>query len=621
MREATAREPQLPPGRDRLPAGGLDFLALLARLLRRPRRGDRRLPVFWLVRPPSAADLMTVLRRLVGQGAHRRVPHAVVDVAALPEDADLSTVLRELHRQLCVEAFGAERIRFRHYPLADWLMHQSLNLGVEAEDNRAVLVRRLRDRRGQGTAGEPLAAGAGGDTTTIVSQVHPFVGLAFVPVAFTVIGGFLGIFRDAVAKTMEKPAGDVTLLDQLQTFGDWAKDGMVQTSATAFLLLFAILFFSVMLHVGLFDPLTRKILQIAKGDPLKVMIGTGIISAVVSLSGDGTTTTLIVCTALIPIYLKLGMRLMDLAVVLILMNTILNLLPWSGPTARVLAVMPSINPNDMLRALAPGMAVAIVFVMIVCVVIGIRERRRLGIQELSASDIDAIMRKGERTGDADGGEPDGTAVGTVQKSRVITTVNALLSVGALVLLVLGVFAPVYIFLVGTLLAFLINFPRIASLKAFIDSAAPDVLQTVIMVIGAGVFMGLFTNSGMSSAVAGSMVDVIPASLGSQWPIITALISAPGGFFISNDAFFYGVLPVLSEAGQSYGFSEFEVGYASLMGQAFHMLSPLTAFIYLLLNMTKQDLGEWQRAAAGWCLGIFVCLVGTAVLLGHVSLAG
>lgn len=468
-------------------------------------------------------------------------------------------------------------------------------------------------------------------------KIHPFVGLAFIPLAFTVLGAFLGVFTGAVGEALEKPASEVTLLDQFQAFGDWAKDGMVTTSATAFLLLFAILFFSVMLHVGVFDPITKRILKIAKGDPLKVMIGTGIISAIVSLSGDGTTTTLIVCTALIPIFKKLGMRLMDLAVVLILMNTILNLLPWSGPTARVLAVMPSIDPNEMLRALAPGMVASILFVMVVCVFLGFRERKRLGIQELTDAEIDQMMAdfdssRGISAGSADGpdeGGPGGagssgggTAVLTRRKKNtLVMTANAVLTIGSLVLLVLGVFAPVFIFLVATLLAFLINFPKISALKEFIDSASPDVLQTVIMVIGAGIFLGLFSNSGMSNAVAQSMVDFIPASFASQWPIITTLISAPGGFFLSNDGFFYGVLPVLSQAGQAYGFTEFEIGYASLMGQAFHMLSPLTAFIYLLLNMTGQDLGKWQRSAGKWALGIFIILIGVALLLGHIRIAG
>ncbi|MEU8113298.1 hypothetical protein [Micromonospora sp. NPDC048947] len=160
QRQATA-------GRERLPAGGLELFALLARLLRRPRRGDRRLPLVWLVRSDTA-DLMVPLRRFLGQGPRRRVPHAVLDADAPPGAGDVPALLRELHRQLSLEAFGAARLRFRHYPLADWLMQQSLNLGIDADDSRAALVRRLRDRRGPRT---PEALPSGGDAVSIVSQV------------------------------------------------------------------------------------------------------------------------------------------------------------------------------------------------------------------------------------------------------------------------------------------------------------------------------------------------------------------------------------------------------------------------------------------------------------------
>ncbi|MCM0678987.1 hypothetical protein NCC78_30600, partial [Micromonospora phytophila] len=114
-------------------------------------------------------DLMVLLRRFLGQGHRRRVPHAVLDAAAQPAGADVPALLRELHRQLSLEAFGAARLRFTHYPLADWLMHQSLSFGTDADDGRSALVRRLRDRRGQRTAGDPVPAG--GDAVGIASQV------------------------------------------------------------------------------------------------------------------------------------------------------------------------------------------------------------------------------------------------------------------------------------------------------------------------------------------------------------------------------------------------------------------------------------------------------------------
>ncbi|WP_433262634.1 hypothetical protein ACQPWR_23620 [Micromonospora vinacea] len=165
-RELTGQR-QSTAGRERLPAGGLELFALLARLLRRPRRGDRRLPLLWLVRSDTA-DLMVPLRRFLGQGPRRRVPHAVLDADVPPGAGDVPALLRELHRQLSLEAFGAARLRFRHYPLADWLMQQSLSLSIDADDSRAALVRRLRDRKGPRT---PEALPSGGDAVSIVSQV------------------------------------------------------------------------------------------------------------------------------------------------------------------------------------------------------------------------------------------------------------------------------------------------------------------------------------------------------------------------------------------------------------------------------------------------------------------
>ena len=135
-----------------------------------------------------------------------------------------------------------------------------------------------------------------------------------------------------------------------------------------------------------------------------------------------------------------------------------------------------------------------------------------------------------------------------------------------------------------------NYKSIKEQKARIQDNAGDALQVVILVFAAGIFMGLFTNSGMSDALAASLITFIPEQLGRFWGLIMAIVSAPGTFFLSNDAYYYGVLPVFAEAGYTYGFTALEIGTASLLGQAFHLLSPLVAFIYLLLNLTGLDMG-------------------------------
>ena len=483
----------------------------------------------------------------------------------------------------------------------------------------------------------------------MMKKMQPFTALLLVPLVFTLGGAFLGQYKDEVAlvkmqdsyeevyeayNALEStdPAtyaegsaelqviadyeaayaeaeASVGLWDQIAIIGDWTVDGVGQTSSTGIMLLFAILYFAIMLNAGLFDPVTRAMIRFAGGDPMKVLLGTAIVAACVSLNGDGTTTTLICCTAFIPIYKKLGLKMMNLGVLVILMNTIMNLLPWGGPTARVISVLqgqPGVDEQTILRALIPGMAVSIVYMLFVAVHLGLKERKRVGIQKISHDELMALTAPAS---------PEEEAL----KRPKNVWINAIMTITIVVMLVLGTFPSMFLFLVGTGLALMINYKKIKEQKARISDNAGDALQVVILVFAAGIFMGLFTNSGMSDALAESLIHLIPAQLGSFWGLIVAIVSAPGTFLLSNDAFYYGVLPVFAEAGYTYGFTALELGTASLLGQAFHLLSPLVAFIYLLLNLTGLDMGEWQRESAKWAVGIFVIFIAMAAITGSVPL--
>lgn len=435
-------------------------------------------------------------------------------------------------------------------------------------------------------------------------RLSPFTALIIVPLVFALIGSFLGLYPEQSMKLMEGS----TMLDQILVVGQWIKAGITKVAPTGVMLLFAILYFSIMLNAGVFDPVTKKMIQFAKGDPMKIVIATAVVAAAVSLNGDGTTTTLITCTAFVPIYKKLKMKLMNLAVVTVLMNTIMNLLPWGGPTARVISVLPELagRDNEVLAALAPGMIASVIYMLGVAAYLGLKERKRLGVTHLTAADIE------EMTAPQDEEE-------AALKRPKLFVINMLMTIALIVLLMSGLVPSIALFSVGTVLALLINYPKLKDQKQRIQDNAGDALQVVILVFGAGVFTGLFEGTGMAVALAESLASVIPTSLGRFWGLVVAVLSAPGTFFLSNDAFYYGVLPVLSKAGLQYGFTAIELGVASLLGQAFHLLSPLVAFIYLLLNLTGQDLGEWQKESAKWALGIFVIFIIVAALTNAVPL--
>ncbi|MGX6486592.1 CitMHS family transporter [Aerococcus sanguinicola] len=435
----------------------------------------------------------------------------------------------------------------------------------------------------------------------IRKKMSPFTALIGIPLIFALIAAVAGLFPVPNPEVEDAFINNPSLFERITSLGEFAVDGVGQTATTGIMLLFAILYFAIMLNAGMFDPITEKMIRFAKGDPVKILFATAFISMVVSLNGDGTTTTLIVCTAFIPIYKKLNLRMMNLAVLIILMNTIMNLLPWGGPTARAISVL-SLNDQEVIRALAPGMVISAIYVLGLSIFLGVREHKRVGIQELTEKDIQALTAAKSDEEQA-------------MKRPKLFWVNLIMTITLIFFLVSGWFPALFLFLTGTVLALIINYPDLKQQKNRIQENAGDAVQVVILVFAAGIFMGLFTGTGMADALAQSLTTIIPDSWGRAWGLITALLSAPGTFFLSNDAFYYGVLPVLYQTGTQYGYTALEIGVASLLGQAFHLLSPLVAFIYLLFNLTGVDMGEWQKESGKWALGIFIIFIAVAAITG------
>ena len=380
-------------------------------------------------------------------------------------------------------------------------------------------------------------------------------------------------------------------------------------AGTALMLLFAILYFGLMLSAGLFQPLVNLIVKVVKGDPLKVLVGTAILALGVSVDGDGSTTTLVVCAAMIPVYRKLNMKMMDLAVLIILSNSIMNLLPWGGPTARIITAL-KVDEGELLRAIIPGMIVASLWVIVVAVIRGLAERKRLGIVQLDTAGM-AQMIDTPHEDDAKFARPH------------LVWVNFALTILVMLELIFGgmwIFPKMnsaLIFAIALAIAFVINYPKQADQREIIEKYGSSAVQVIFMVLAAGVFMGVLAGTGMSNAMGEALATWIPERFGSHWPLIVALVSVPGTFLLSNDAFYLGVLPVLNQVGLKYGFSSMDIAIASTAGQAFHLLSPLVGFIYLLLQLTGVEMGKWQVQSAKWAIGIFVMFLLAMFTVGGV----
>ncbi len=426
--------------------------------------------------------------------------------------------------------------------------------------------------------------------------------------------------------------------------GDMIMDAIKSMSGTAALLMFAIMYFGLMIDVGLFDRLVAGIQKLVGNDPAKVIMGTALLTAVVSLDGDGSTTFIVVTAALLPIYQRLGLSPVVLTCVAGLTNGTLNIVPWGGPTARAAAAL-GVEASDIFVPMLPSLGIALVVIGIFAWQMGIAERRRMqrerpelwgtsfgggnitggkggktpgGMSGSPVAVLEAVTTKGNGT---EAATLDGTVLDPNRDTLRPKTFyfNLILTVAIMVLLVVDVLPLSYLFMVGTALALVVNFPKVSDQVKMISSHASEIIAVVSMVLGAAVLTGVLSGTGMVDAMSKWLVDIIPTSMGPYMAVITGLISIPATFLMSNDAFYFGILPVLTEAGAHFGVPAVDMARASITGQPVHMQSPLVPAILLLVSLARVDLGDHHKKVLWRALVVSLVMLASAVLLGVIQM--
>lgn len=193
--------------------------------------------------------------------------------------------------------------------------------------------------------------------------------------------------------------------------------------------------------------------------------------------------------------------------------------------------------------------------------------------------------------------------------------NAALTVGLLTAMIMEYLPIPVLFLLGAALALTVNYPKMTDQRARIAAHAENVLNVAGMVFAAAVFTGVLTGTGMVKHMADWLVGAIPEGMGPHMALVTGVLSIPLTYFMSNDGFYFGVLPVLAEAGAAHGVSSLEIARASLTGQVLHMSSPLVPAVYVLVGMAKVEFGDHTRFVVKWAALTSLIVLGAGILFG------
>lgn len=365
-----------------------------------------------------------------------------------------------------------------------------------------------------------------------------------------------------------------------------------------------------MIDAGLFDPLIKRLLKIVKGDPLKIVIGTALLSLLVALDGDGTTTYMITVSALLPLYKRLNMSPLVLTTVAMLSLSIMSAMtPWGGPATRAIVAL-HLDASEFFIPLLPTLIGGALWVVFTGYILGKKERRRLGAIDIEQFELKSSLAFAE--------DASLTSQEDITQPKKIW-INLALTVALMVVLVSGIWSVSVLFMIGFALALMINYPKLEDQKERLMAHAGNALTVAALVFAAGIFTGILSGTKMVDEMASLLIHLVPDSLGSFLPTIVALTSMPFTFVMSNDAYYFGVLPIFAETVASYGIDPMEIARASVLGQPVHLLSPLVASTFLLVGMVGVDLGEHQRFAFKWAILTSLVLIVLAIVTGALTL--
>ncbi len=387
--------------------------------------------------------------------------------------------------------------------------------------------------------------------------------------------------------------------------GPMMLEGVQKVAPTGIMVGFAVLYFGLMMDAGLFDPIITRIIRIVKGDPLKIVIGTTIVTMLVALDGDGASTFMITISAFLPIYKRLGMNPLVLSGVVALGAGVMNIAPWGGPTARAMSVLET-DSTQLFTPILPAMFVGIVWVLFSAFWLGKKERERLGVVNLVVNN-EVLME---------------TSSSTVEGKRPnLFWFNLLLTVLLLVALVMAWLPMPILFIVAFVIALLVNYPNFEEQQKVLSSHGSNVVLVSSMIFAAGIFTGILTGTKMIDEMAISLVSVIPDQITGLLPLLVAITSMPLSFVFTPDAYYFGVLPIITETAVNFGMDPIEIGRAAILGQMTtgFPLSPLTASTFILVGMTGVNLGEHQKFIFKWAFGTTIVMTIMALITGAISI--
>jgi len=394
----------------------------------------------------------------------------------------------------------------------------------------------------------------------------------------------------------------------VEQMGDFIKEGVKGVHSTAALFIFSVLFFGIMSDVGMFDRIINALMKKVGNNVVGVALMTCIIAMIGHLDGGGASTFLITIPAMLPVYKRLKMRPTTLLLICVTAMGVMNLLPWGGPTMRSASVL-GIDANVLWMKLLPMQVVGIFIALFTAIFWGTVEKKR-GAGENSTLQLEGYseIEEDAKSGANDLARP---------KLFWFNVAWTLLIIMALVFLKVPSY---YTFMVGCVVALLVNYPGAKLQGKIIKSHAGPALTMASTILAAGVFLGVLEDSEIMNHMANVLASFIPQSMGRFLPLIIGVLSVPLTLMFCTDSYFYGLLPVLIGVGNAFGVDPAHTAITMVVCRnCATFISPVVPATFLGVGLAGVEIKDHIKNSFFWIWGVSIVCMIAGLLLGVLTI--
>lgn len=364
--------------------------------------------------------------------------------------------------------------------------------------------------------------------------------------------------------------------------------GLASVLNTVALFTFAVLYFSILNDVGMFDVIVSKLMRYLGNKVEIVMWITCLVATISHLDGSGATTMLVTIPMMLPIYKKMNIRPEALLLLAALCSGSMNMTPWCSSVLRLTSATGT-DAMELWKYVLPLQVFCLILSYLVVIPLARLERKHgAGMSNEEFMSLKESLNQPVET----------------KVSTPIIIFDMVMTVVLLVAMLTGLVKSNLGFMAGLAIALVVNFPNPKTQTAKVKEFGGTALNMIMIIFSIGVLVGVLQDSGMMDGMVSAILSIVPESLGTHLTWIISAISVPLSMFLGSDTVYMAIAPIMANVVTEFGSSVMQMNAAFLIGACLSAnLCLVGPTPYLALGLANVDMPSHLKYCFLWVFGI------------------